>query len=104
MTYTQGLIKNSQHEINEYLKQVMKASVDNISVLRTKMDIHRIAIYTAKDIEYNEENSWCYKEITKMLDGIRGINGETPLTLIEEKLNILVNQLVFIRDVSEVKE
>ena len=97
MTQTQKMIDNSKKEIELYITEMLGSSVDAIELMRTKMDIHKNVIYALKEQKINDLNEKHYEEISKILDGIRKIKGETPLYLINDKVSVLIDHINFIQ-------
>lgn len=96
---TDKIIKNSREEINIYLKELMACSVDDFYTIEYKINIHKEAVYIAKEFKDTVENEYSFSEIVKILDGLKGIKGITPLELISNKLNVLKNHIIFLNDV-----
>ena len=99
MTQTQKMIDKSKREIGLYITEILGSSVDAIELMRTKMDIHKNVIYALREQGINDLNEIHYEEISKMLDGIRKIKGETPLYLINDKIAVLIDHINFIQEI-----
>jgi len=100
MIRTQKMIDKSKKEIELYLTEILSSSTDSIDLFKEKMGIHKTVIYSLMDIEIDDSNELTYEEIQKMLNGLRKIKGESSVYLIQKKIDILIEDVIFNRDIN----
>jgi len=100
MIRTQKMIDKSKKEIELYLTEILSSSTDSIDLFKEKMDIHKTVIYSLMDIEIDDSNELTYEEIQKMLNGLRKIKGESSVYLIQKKIDILIEDVIFNGDIN----
>ena len=92
------LIDYCKENIKYYVYEMMKSSRDSLEILRAKSDIFENVALSLLDAEITDENREYFNIIMENLKGLRGIDGISSVLFVGEKVQILINHIVLLKD------
>jgi cystathionine beta-lyase family protein involved in aluminum resistance len=94
-TFTEGLIAFCKEEIGKYKVELLSANSEDVYKIERKMNIMRETIVLSNDYEYNDNSKFSFNEIEKMVRGIRGVKQSQTIDIMQTKIHIFTDDIVF---------